>query len=470
MRKVELRMNELQKYEIIKKLVDENGNKQRAAITLGCTVRTINRLIKLYKEKHKEGFIHGNRGRKPSTSFDPSIKSLVIDLYKTKYYDANFKHFSELLERYEDIKVSDSTIKCWLYEEGILSPKATRKTKRKLKAELKVKIKNASTIKEKRIIDDKIESLSREEAHPHRPRCAYFGETIQMDASPYVWFSNFETHLHLAIDDCTGMVVGGYFDMQETLNAYYNVTFQILTKYGIPVKFFTDRRTVFEYKRKNAPLDEEDTFTQFSYACKQLGIELECSSVPQAKGRVERLNQTLQSRLVIEMRLANVSTIEEANEFLNSYLKEFNKQFSLPVNSTKTVFEKQPDFDKINRILSVISNRKLDAGHCIRYKNKYYIPVSSSGNHTYFKKGMNALVIESFDGHLYVNILDQLFALEELPFRKKDSSVFDNIKEVKKHKIYIPPLSHPWKQASYNAYIAKMKHREDSLRLTKLAL
>lgn len=466
MRKVNLNMKELEKYQIIKKLVDENGNKNRAAVTLGCTRRTINRLIIVYKEKGKAGFIHGNRDREPSIKIDDSIKQEVILLYQNKYYNANFKHFSELLKKHEGISVSDTTIRDWFFEEEILSPKARKKTKQKLKDKLKKKSSAASTISEKRKLEDKIESLSRNEAHPHRPRCAYFGEMIQMDASPHLWFGDIITHLHLAIDDSTGMIVGAYFDTQETLNAYYHVFSQILTNYGIPAKFLTDRRTVFEYKRKNASSDEEDTFTQFSYACKQLGVVLECSSIPQAKGRVERLNQTLQSRLVVELRLANVSTIEEANEFLKSFLKEFNAKFSLPINNTKTVFEKQPGIDKINQILAVISNRKLDAGHCIRYKKKTYIPVTASGAHTYFHKGMHALVIESFDHKLYVNILDHLYALEEIPERLQNSPLFDEpAVEPKKHKIYIPPLSHPWKQASFNAYLARMKHRDPSINL-----
>ena len=103
-------------------------------------------------------------------------------------------------------------------------------------------------------------------------------------------------HLHLAIDDATGTVTGAWFDTQETLRGYYHVFHQILTNYGIPYQFFTDRRTIFTYKQKNSPSLDEDTYTQFAYACKQLGVLLESSSVPQAKGRVERLNQTLQSR------------------------------------------------------------------------------------------------------------------------------------------------------------------------------
>ena len=460
MRKVVLRMNEQFKYEIIKKLVDENGNKKRAAQKLKCSVRTINRLIKLYKEKGKGGFIHGNRDRKPACTIDVDTKSLVIDLYRTKYDEANIKHFSELLAKHENIIVSDTTIRSWLFEENILSPKAKRKTKKKLKNKLKALKVEAKTKKEENKLDEEIESLDRQEAHPRRPRAAYFGELIQMDASPHIWFGNEVTHLHLAIDDATGKIVGGYFDEQETLKAYYQVLYQILKNYGIPYKFLTDRRTVFEYKRKNASSDEKDTYTQFSYACSQLGIELESSSVPQAKGRVERLNQTLQSRLVIEMRLAGISTIEEANEFLNSYIKEFNDRFALPINSTKTVFETQPNDETINKTLAVLAERKIDTGHCIKFENKYYIPVTKNNTDVYLKKGMTALVIKSFENQLYVNILDQLFALREIPERHEKSKNFDDTKEPRVHKIYIPPMSHPWKYASFMAFVNKQKHRQ----------
>ena len=97
-----------------------------------------------------------------------------------------------------------------------------------------------------------------------------------------------KSQLHIAVDDATGTIVGAYFDYQETLNGYYNILHQILIKYGIPYMFFTDRRTVFEYKQKKSPSIEEDTFTQFGYACNQLGIEIKTSSVAQAKGRFER--------------------------------------------------------------------------------------------------------------------------------------------------------------------------------------
>ena len=134
--------------------------------------------------------------------------------------------------------------------------------------------------------------------HPTQPRSKYFGEELQMDASQHVWFGSTKTHLHTAIDDATGMIVAGWFDTQETKNGYYQITKQFLTKYGIPVKIKTDRRTVFEYERKTRRDMAEDTMTQYQHVCQTLGIQLECSSIPQFKSRVERSYGTLQGRLL----------------------------------------------------------------------------------------------------------------------------------------------------------------------------
>ena len=193
MRKVVLRMNEQFKYEIIKKLVDSNGNKKNAALKLNCTVRTINRLILLYKNEGKDGFVHKNRNRKPSTTIPEEIKHQVIDLYRTKYLGSNFTHFSELLLRDENISVSDSTIRKWLFDVDVLSPKARRKTVKKLKCILKDRKKQSKSNKEIVKIENKLELLDRSEAHPRRPRCAYFGEMFQMDASPHLWFGDVMT-------------------------------------------------------------------------------------------------------------------------------------------------------------------------------------------------------------------------------------------------------------------------------------
>lgn len=461
MRKVELRMNEEFKYEVIKSLYDHKGNKKAAALKLGCTVRTVNRLLNIYVELGKDAFIHGNRGKKPVTTISDDQRQLIIDLYNTKYLGSNFQHYTELLEKHEGMSISTFTVRSILYEANILSPKVWRRTKKKKKNELTERLQSSSSKRAKETALKEIESLDRYSAHPRRPRSAYEGELIQMDASPHVWFGDEVTHLHLAIDDATGKIVGSYFDHQETLNAYYHVCRQIITDYGIPHKFLTDRRTVFEYKKKNCTGDEQDTFTQFSYACHTLGIELEATSVPQAKGRVERLNQTLQSRLVTEMRLSGVQNIEEANQFMSQFTAEFNERFSLPINSTKNVYEKQLENQDLNLILAVLSNRKIDTGHCIRYQNKYYLPETSRHEAKYFNKGTPALVVQSMDGALYVNINESMFLMREVEERLDKSEVFDDVVKVKEKKKYIPPLNHPWRSGKFKSFVETQKHRSE---------
>jgi hypothetical protein len=459
-RKVLLTMDETQKYEVIKKLVDTNGNKKTAALKIGCSDRHINRLIKGYQEQGKYFFIHGNRGRQPAITLPTDTKQLILDLYRTKYSDCNLTHYSELLKEKEHISVSVSAITSILRKEYILSPKANRSSKKAVKKALKAIQSKTKSKKEASIIQSSIMDL--EDSHPRRPRCAYFGEMLQMDASLHLWFGETKTQLHIAVDDALGQIVGAYFDEQETLNGYYHVLYQVLSNHGIPYQFFTDNRTVFEYKKKHETSVEKDTFTQFGYACKQLGIDIRTSSVAQAKGRVERMFGTLQSRLPVELRLANVTSIQQANQFLHTYIKKFNKQFALPIDNIKSVFEMQPDSDKINLTLAVLSSRKIDNGSCLKYQNEYYLPVNSQGIAVHHRKGTTAMVIRAFNGELFSCIGEQVYALELLPEHKLSSKAFDlaTIPESPKKK-YIPSMNHPWKQASFEKYAKSQSHRKD---------
>lgn len=455
-------MDEDKKYEIIKKLVDTNGNKKTAELKIGCTGRHINRLIKGYKEHGKDFFIHGNRGRKPVNTIPEDTSELILDLYRTKYADCNLTHYSELLAELENIEVSVSTITSILRKEHIISPKANRSSRKALKKELQMLKSKSTSKKEIAIIQSAI--LDLEDCHPRQPRCAYFGEVLQMDASVHLWFGDSKTQLHIAVDDATGKIVGAYFDKQETLNGYYNVLHQVLTEYGIPYQFFTDRRTVFEYKSKNETAVEKDTFTQFGYACKQLGIDIRTSSIPQAKGRVERMFGTLQSRLPVELRLAGASSIEEANKFLNSYVKKFNKRFALPSDNIKSVFETQPDNEKINLTLAVLASRKIDNGSCLKYNKSYYLPVNSQGIAVHYRRGTVAMVIKSFTGDLYTCIGEEVYALEVLPTHELSSKAFDlaTLPSPPKKK-YIPPMSHPWRRSAFKKYADSQKHRQETV-------
>ena len=456
MRKVDLRMNEQYKYQIIKKLVETNGNKKKAAIKLKRSVRQINRMIAGYKEFGKEFFVHGNRGRKPVKALTEEFKTEIELLYINKYFDCTYTAFQEYLSTRENINLSIDEVRVILRDRCIFSPRTHKSTLRNYRKKLEEEMKTANK-KEKENLKNKI--VLAKDAHPRQPRCQYFGEELQMDACIHQWFGNRKTALHAAIDDATGQVVGLYFDKEETLNGYYNITHQILSKYGIPYLIKTDKRTVFEYKKKASSKVEEDTFTQYAYACKQLGIHLETSSVPEFKPRVERLFETLQMRLPQELRLAQISTIDEANKFLGTYIKQFNDKFALQINNNKNVFENQLSEEKINLTLAVLCKRVVDSGHSIKYNNEYYRFINRVGSPIYFHKGTKCIVIKAYDKKLYATVDESIYALEKITKVQAKSENFDEIKETKERKIYIPKMIHPWKGKSFEEFIKEQKHR-----------
>ena len=454
MRKVELTLKENQKYQIIKKLVETNGNKERARIKLGFkSIRQINRLIAGYKEYGKEFFIHGNRGRKPKHALSEEFKDEIETLYTSKYFDCTYTQFTEFLAERENIFLSVPEVGQILRERYILSPRARKSTKKNLNKKLLLEQQKAKSKKEISKLQSNI--IAVQDAHPRQPRCIYFGEEIQTDACIHTWFGNTKTALHAAIDDSSGHVVAAYFDNQETLNGYYNIYYQILTKYGIPYLFKTDKRTVFEYNKKGTTSDEDNTFTQFAYACNQLGTSIETSSTPEFKPRIERLFESFQLRLIPELRLANITTIEEANAFLPAFLDKYNSKFALCINDIKSVFEKQPSLQKINLTLAVLSRRTVDTGHSICFKKKYYRTVNSVGTPIYFGKGTKVMVIEAFDKKLYATVEDSIFALEEIPQTQTYSENFDEILPTEPKKIYIPRMIHPWKRKSFELFAEK---------------
>ena len=174
MRKVILRMKEQDKYDVIKELVDHGGNKKRAALNLGLTIRQINRLINKYKEQGKSGFVHGNRSKKPAKTLDKSISETVILLYKNKYYDFNFMHFYDYLLEEEKINVSYTFVYTTLMNAGIRSPRARKATKRRLakeKLQKEKKLKNKSEEEIEIIVNNEI---ALEDSHPRRRKTKIF--------------------------------------------------------------------------------------------------------------------------------------------------------------------------------------------------------------------------------------------------------------------------------------------------------
>lgn len=402
--------------------------------------------------------MHGNRSKKPAKTLDKSFSENIILLYRNKYQGFNFKHFYEYLIEEENINVSYHFVYTTLMNNGISSPKARKATKRRLAKERlqsEKKLKNKTEEEFEVIVNHEV---ALEDSHPRGEKPKYFGEITEMDGSSHLWFGDKKSCLHLAADKATNHIVGGYFDWQETLKGYYNVFYQILVNYGIPYQFKTDNRTVFNYNRLNKEkrTSDKDVLTQFGYACKQLGTNIDTTSVSQAKGLIERDNGTFQDRLINELRLNNITTIEGANKYLiEVFIPKFNSKFSLDYKKYESVYEKTPSSEKINYTLAVLTPRKIDNGNSIKFKNEYYQPYEN-GKLKCFRAKTECLVIKAFDGDLLVTIDEKVYELRKLETHKKYSEEFDVIPEKKEEKKkYIPPMTHPWKLASFKKQLEK---------------
>lgn len=402
--------------------------------------------------------MHGNRSKKPAKTLDKSISDTIILLYRNKYQGFNFRHFYDYLLEEENINVSYTFVYTTLMKNSIRSPKARKATKKRLakeKLQKEKKLKNKTEEEIEIIVNHEV---SLEDSHPRGEKPKYFGEVTEMDGSSHLWFGDTKACLHLATDKATNHIVGAYFDWQETLNGYYHVFYQILVKYGIPSLFKTDNRTVFNYNKLNEDkrTSDKDVLTQFGYACKQLGVDIDTTSVSQAKGLIERDNETFQDRLINELRLNNITTIEKANDYLiNIFVPKFNTKFALDYTKFESVYEISPTLKKINYTLAVLTPRKIDNGNSIKFKNEYYQPYENNQLKC-FRAKTECLVIKAFDGDLLVTIDEKVYELKKLESHKKYSKEFDTIPEQKKEKKkYIPPMTHPWKLASFKMQLEK---------------
>ena len=437
------------KLEVMKMVVDGEKSISWAAAKLKRSEKTIRRYRKELLENPNADLVHKNRGREPANKTD---HELIWHLYCTRYYGLNITYFCEKLEENESIKISEGLVRLIFKEHDEFSVKAWHRTKNELRKRLR-ELKKLTKQQKEVLVQLETEPYVRT-THPIQPRSKYFGEELQMDASIHLWFGTRKCALHTAIDDATGLIVGAWFDYQETRNGYYQITKQFLTKYGLPLLIKTDKRTVFEYKRKNEKDMAEDTMTQYQHVCQTLGIELQCSSSPQFKPRVERSYGTLQGRLPFELKEAGVTTIEEANAFLKKYIQKFNEQFAIR-KGIKSVWVKVTK-DQIDSALVTIAKRTVDCGNGIRLNNKYYGTFDSYGNQIFIKPKTKVSVITMMNGAVYVMHDDKLLAMDIIPERQKISDMmdFDMEKPVVRKK-YIPPYDSIWRITNSNLFRKK---------------
>lgn len=327
---------ELRRLHLISCALEGKCTVKQVAMALKLTERRVKQLKKEVKLKGASAITHGNRGKRPAHSIPKEIIEKILLLRKTYEYElSNFTHFKELLQENEGIKISYHALHRILTEAGIKSPKKHKKQK----------------------------------LHHRRKRKESAGMLLQADGTPHAWFGGKEKFsLHGFVDDATGMITGLYMCKYECLLGYLEVTRQTLSNFGVPLSLYPDKYSVFfPNKSSEAKLTLEEqlagetkSVTQFGRIMKELCIDMFPASTSQAKGRIEKLWDTLQSRLVTEFRIHKITNIEQANDFLPKFIKKYNAQFSVEPENPKSSFI--PLHKKINldELLCVKITRVID--------------------------------------------------------------------------------------------------------------
>jgi len=316
---------QLQRFKVVSMALEGRCTVSEAAQALGVSPRQLKRLKASVRERGARGVVHGNSQRASPRRTDKRLRLRVIRLAGKKYLGFNDTHMCEFLAQDEGIVIGRETLRRILRSEGLASPKKHRPPRHRSR----------------------------------RPRRPQQGMLLQLDGSYHDWLEGRGPWLCLlsAIDDATNILVAARFEIAEDSAGYLRLLRQIVSTRGIPLSVYTDRHGVFMVSRTNWTLQEQlagkQELTQVARALEQLGIGLIPANSPQAKGRVERLFGTLQSRLVSEMRLARIRTLEQANDFLAAFVPRFNKRFARTAAEPQIAYRSLPKSVDLDRICSL---------------------------------------------------------------------------------------------------------------------
>jgi len=329
---------ELSRLEVMGRLRNRSLRQREAASILGISVRQIKRLWKLYRIEGAKGLISKKRGARSNHQLPEALKQAALHLILVKYADFGPTLAHEKLTEVEGVKLSIGSVRNLMIANEIWISKR---------------------IKRKRIFQ-------------MRKRRLREGELVQVDGSEHAWFEERGPRCTLLvyIDDATSNLKELKFVGSESRFSYFSATENYLKRHGRPLAFYSDKHGVFRVNKQGALSGTGRT--QFGRAMKQLDIKLIYANTPQAKGRVERSNRVLQDRLVKELRLLNISTIEEANAFSPTFIEEYNRRFAvIPQNSTNAHRPLLKTHD-LEQIFTIKEERHLSKNLTIQYKNVIY--------------------------------------------------------------------------------------------------
>ncbi len=414
---------EIDRLKIVQQINDNQLTQKEAANQLQLTVRQVKRLVRRYKDNGAEGLISKHRGKVANNRIPDKVKNKALELIRATYLDFSPTFAHEKLTELHELSFSVETLRRWMIDAGIWQSKAVKKAR----------------------------------IHPSRPRRSQRGELIQIDGSPHAWFEERgdSCTLIVFIDDATSDLVGLHFAPTETTKAYMETLANYLNQFGRPVSLYSDKHSIFRVNLANC----EGQLTQFSRALKTLDIEAIHANTPQAKGRVERANKTLQDRLVKELRLQNISTIEEANQYLPTFMKQFNQRFAVeprsPIDAHRKVLHSETE---VKQILSIHHQRKLSKNLSCQLNNiEYQIITKTKG---YRLRQSYVTLCEEFDGTLTLLQKGKALAYRtlnhgEAPIPIVDEKTIHHTLELaklkqEKSKSFKPRVDHPWKRSFKN--------------------
>jgi len=406
--------NELSRLEVMQGLEDRRLKQKEAAEILGVSVRQIKRLLSKYRKDGASGLVSQRRGKASNNQLSAEVKQKGLDLLKGKYRGFGPTLAREKLVEVDGLRISDESVRQIMLVEGLWKARKVRKIT----------------------------------VHQMRERRACFGELVQIDGSPHAWFEERgpASTLLVAIDDATGQLVGLLFVEHESFHSYACLVKAYFERYGKPVAFYSDKHGIFRVNQ--ASVGAGEALTQFGRAMQDLEIQILCANTPQAKGRVERANQTLQDRLVKEMRLRGISTMEQGNAYLPEFIVDFNQRFSVPARSQHDAHRPLTRLENLAQILSWQESRSVSKNLTLQFKKVVY--QIQTKRPSYALRNAQVTVCEDAAGQ--ITILYKTKPLEFTIFHKQAhlAEVVDS-KEVDRalqnqYLARIPAPDHPWRK------------------------
>jgi hypothetical protein len=429
-----MRNEDIDKLKVIENVLHGKLTWREASQQLGLCVRQIGYWCARVRQEGNRGIIHRLRGRASNHRLDSGLLDKALELVQARYSDFGPTLAREKLEKVHRIKLSTFTLRQHMIRAGIWKPKTRRQKQR-----------------------------------ARRERRSRLGMLVQLDGSEHDWLEGRGPRcvLLLYVDDATSRILYAEFVRSEDTLTLLRTTRSYLERYGRPVAFYVDKDSIYKVNRQ-ASIEEQlrdcQPSTQFGRAIEELGIELIWAHSPQAKGRVERSFKTHQDRLVKELRLAGISTLEAANAFLwGVYLPDHNARCAVEAAQASDAHRPLLAGHRLEEILSLRSPRTLLKDFTLRFDNQWFQllpqqPVRLQPN--------DQLLVEvRLDGSTHLRFKDRYLRFQLLPARPaKPTESGGNrsaVAAAKTARPYRPPPTHPWKAASYQ----RMLRRKASARL-----